>query len=73
MYANLKDSLNKKGISVTAAAALVGMPEATFRTKTFDRSFTIEEAFKIKDNLFPDMDIRFLFDRTTNLKEGGTV
>lgn len=39
MYANLNECLKKKGISINAAAALVHMPEATFRTKVQERSF----------------------------------
>lgn len=63
MYTNLIESLQKKGISLNAAAALVQMPEATFRTKVQDRSFYIEEAMKIKDNLFPELDLRYLFKK----------
>ena len=64
MYANLVDSMKKKGISFYAAAAAAGMPEATFRTKVQDRSFYFEEAIKIKRNLFPEMDLTFLFEKT---------
>lgn len=64
MYANLLNSLNSKGISVNAAAKLIEMPESTLRTKIYDRSFDLEEAFIIKDNLFPEYDIRYLFERT---------
>lgn len=61
MYANLIDSLRKKGISINAAAAAIRMPESTFRTKANDRSFSVEEAYLIKDNLFPEVDMRYLF------------
>jgi hypothetical protein len=64
MYKNLSDSLNKKGISTTAAAKLLNMPEATFRTKLNDRNFTVGEAFEVRDNLFPEYDIRFLFEKS---------
>lgn len=64
MYANLLSSLNCKGISVNAAAKVVGMPESTLRTKIYERSFDLEEAFMIRDNLFPEYDIRYLFERT---------
>ena len=33
MYSNLLDELNKKGISINAAAKIIDMPEATLRTK----------------------------------------
>ncbi|MBR1750241.1 MAG: DNA-binding protein [Ruminococcus sp.] len=63
MYANLIESLKKKGISLNAAAAATGMAEATFRTKVQGRSFYFEEAVKIKKNLFPEMDIFYLFEK----------
>ena len=66
MYANLNEHLKKKGLSMTAAANLLQMPEATFRTKLQDRSFSVEEAFKIKSNLFPEMDIFYLFQKESS-------
>ena len=63
MYANLSKELKKKGLSILAAANTLGMPEPTFRTKVNDRSFSVEEAFAIKDNLFPEFDIAYLFER----------
>lgn len=65
MYDNLRNALKAKGLSFNAAAAAVGMPEPTFRTKVQERSFNVEEAFFIKENLFPEMDMRFLFKRTS--------
>ena len=66
MYANLLESLKKKGISLNAAAAAAGMPEATFRTKAQDRSFYFEEAIRIRENLFPEMDLIYLFEKTVD-------
>lgn len=63
MYANLLENLQRKGISINAAALAIGMPEATFRTKIQDRSFYVEEAFYIKENLFPELDFKYLFKR----------
>ena len=50
-------------ISINAAAAAIQMPEATFRTKAQNRSFYFEEALEIRDNLFPELDLRFLFKK----------
>lgn len=66
MYANLRDSLNKKGLSLNAAAKIIGIPEPTFRTKVQERSFSVEEAFLIKENLFPEMDFAYLFKRSSD-------
>lgn len=65
MYSNLEKELKKKGLSVNAAALAIGMPEPTFRGKLTvkDRSFSIEEAVRIKMNLFPELDILYLFTR----------
>ena len=64
MHANLLENLQRKGISINAAALAIGMPEATFRTKVQDRSFYVEEAFYIKENLFPELDFKYLFKKS---------
>lgn len=65
MYTNLSNELKAKGLSINAAAAAIGMPEATFRGKMTvpDRTFSVDEAISIKLNLFPEMDIFYLFKR----------
>lgn len=63
MYANLMDQLNKKSISINAAAKIIDMPEATLRTKIQSRSFDVDEAFTLRDNLFPEFDMRYLFKK----------
>ena len=65
MYVNLENELKKKGLSVNAAAAAIAMPEPTFRGKLTvkDRCFSVDEAIKIKLNLFPELDIFYLFKR----------
>lgn len=63
MYSNLLDELNKKGISINAAAKIIDMPEATLRTKIQSRSFDVDEAFALRDNLFPEFDMRYLFKK----------
>ena len=67
MYANLLESLKRKGISLIAAAAAVDMPEAIFKEKALNGgSFFIEEAFTLKRKLFPEPEtsIAYLFERT---------
>lgn len=65
MYENLIKALKAKGISNNAAAAAIGMPETTFRGKiTTERSFYVEEALRIKQNLFPEMEVGYLFENT---------
>lgn len=63
MYANLNRCLMQKGISMNAAAKMLDMPEATFRTKLTERNFNVGEAMKINDHLFPEYDFRYLFKK----------
>ncbi len=72
MYANLMTCLKNKGISINAAATIVEMPEATFRTKAQERSFYFEEAIKIRDNLFPEYDLKYLFAKSDSQKGSET-
>lgn len=69
MYSNLIDNLQKKGISINAAAALMNMSESTFRTKVYERDFKFGEALKIRDNLFPELDLIYLFKKTESPTE----
>ena len=65
-YRRLMDALQSKGVSNRAAAATISMPEATFRVKINGQTeggFTMDEAIAIKTNLFPEMDIIYLFTR----------
>lgn len=61
-----RDGFTLLAMGFTGKAALaIGMPEPTFRGKLTikDRSFTFEEAARIKVNLFPELDIFYLFKR----------
>lgn len=66
MYSILEKELKAKGISINAAAAAIGMPEPTFRGKMSvkEREFSVSEAFRIKEELFPEMDFLYLFQLT---------
>lgn len=68
MYANLEKQLRSKGISINAAANAIKMPEATFRTKIKNRSFYTDEAFALKNCLFPEFDIMYLFQKDDDQK-----
>lgn len=66
MYECLSSAIKAKGLSFRAVAAAIGMPEPTFRSKINGRSecgFTVEEAFAIQENVFPEMDFKYLFKR----------
>ena len=62
-YANLKGEIAKRGITQSEIAALLKMHPNTVSNKiNGDSSFSIEEAFKIKQAFFPEMDLSYLFD-----------
>lgn len=66
MYPNLIEALKAKKISYYVAGAAIDMPEPTFRSKvegTVQCGFSVDDAFKIKYNIFPEYDIEFLFKR----------
>lgn len=62
MYPNLKEALARKDISQREIAAHLDIHENSIRNKiSGSSSFSIEEAFKVKDRFFPDYDLKYLF------------
>ena len=62
MLSNLKKAMLDKGISAAAIAALIGTTEKTVNNKLNGvTDFTLREAIKIRDNLFPEYDLYYLF------------
>lgn len=65
MYQNLKIELAKRDITNRKVAATLNIHENTVAYKlNGDGSFSIEEAFILKDELFPNLDLKYLFKRT---------
>lgn len=65
-YKRLLDAMQSKKLSNRAVAATIGMSEATFRVKVNGQTaggFSMDEAIDIRNNLFPEMDIIYLFTR----------
>lgn len=63
MYENLKIEMVKKGITNTQLAILLGVHVNSIANKILHGPFSIEEAFLIKNNYFPDLDITYLFEK----------
>ena len=63
MYENLKIEMVKKGITNTQLATLLGVHVNSIANKISHGPFSIEDAFLIKNNFFPDLDIAYLFER----------
>lgn len=64
MFLNLDKEIGANKMSWRSAALAIGMPEATFRHKITSGNFTVEEAFAIKERLFPKYTLEYLFERT---------
>ena len=61
MYENLKIEMVKKGITNAQLASLLGIHANSVANKIAHGPFSIEDAFLIKNILFPDLDIAYLF------------
>lgn len=59
---NVKKELSAKGISYTVVASLLGVADKTAWNKVKGEcEFTVSEALKVKQNLFPEFEISYLF------------
>lgn len=66
MYSNLDKEIYANKMSMRSVSSAIGMPESTFRSKITSGDFSISEAFKIKERLFPKYDLEYLFSKTEN-------
>lgn len=58
--------MKEKGISALAIANLIGTTEKTVNNIiNGDSDFTLSEALKIRDNLFPGLDLCYLYKPDT--------
>ena len=61
-YRNLKAEMARKDITIEAISKEIGVHRNSVSNKVNgSSSFSIEEAMKIKNNFFPDLDYRYLF------------
>lgn len=62
MLKNLRDAMAIKNITTVAVAKLIGTTEKTINNKlNGNTDFTLPEALTIKNNLFPEYDLCYLF------------
>lgn len=62
MLANLRKAMDDKRISTLALAQVISVTEKTANNKINEQTdFTLREALAVKDNLFPEYDLCFLF------------
>lgn len=61
---NLQKAMDEKGISIQAIASVTGEHRNTISNKIHGRTeFTIGEALRIKEALFPEYDLNYLFKK----------
>lgn len=64
MYSNLRAELARKGLTTSDIADILGISKKSARNKLYGRSsFTIEEAFKLRDVIAPEMTLDKLFEK----------
>lgn len=72
MYLNLEAEIIRRKIPKNDIANFIGKSYTTFIFKLSGKSnFTYEEALKIQEKFFPDMDIKYLFQKHVNEEKKG--
>lgn len=62
MYSNLKSLMDKYNVTQTKVADILGLHINSVHNKIYgDSSFSIEEAFKIKEYFFQAYELNYLF------------
>ena len=63
-YANLRGEMAKKGVLIEDIAALLGIHRNSVANKLKGScAFTTDEAMKIQEKYFPDLELKYLFKR----------
>ena len=61
-YSNLKAEMGRKNVTIEAVAKILEIHRKSVANKlNGTSSFTIEEAMKIKNTFFPNLEYRYLF------------
>nr|DAJ71525.1 MAG TPA: SOS-response transcriptional repressor [Caudoviricetes sp.] len=61
-YSNLKAEMGRKNVTIEAVAKILEIHRNSVANKlNGTSSFTIEEAMKIKNTFFPNLEYRYLF------------
>ena len=67
---NLKGEMAKRNITAEKFAQLLGIHRNSVANKiNGDSSFSIEEAMKIKEEYFPELELKYLFQKEPERKE----
>ena len=69
MECNLRKVMSEKNVSIEAVAGVLGLHRNSVRNKlTGESTFTIQEGFTLKRNLFPEYDLEYLFSENNQEK-----
>jgi len=69
MFINLKIEMLKKGVTVKVLSEKIGVSCKTYSNKMNGSSeFTRKEMYTIRDEIFPDKSIEYLFTMNSNAK-----
>lgn len=64
MFANLRNELDRKHIPMVSVAKVIGCSDKSLQNKLRGRTeFTMSEIFKINEELLPEFDLKYLFQR----------
>lgn len=62
-YPNLAANMAKKGLRFTRIAEIIGISPASFTLRYQGKThFKLDEAMRLRDLLFPDLSLEYLFD-----------
>lgn len=66
MLLNLKAEMARKRLTVEDLVRVTGLSATTIRNKIAGRTvFTVPEAIKVQQELFPEMDLQYLFSQVS--------
>lgn len=67
MLANLRIEMYKRKVTIESVAEYLAIHRNSVSNKLEgDTEFSIEEAFKVRDRFFPDLDMDYLFKKDEN-------
>lgn len=66
MLLNLKAEMVRHGVKVSDVAKVLRVSERTVRAKlTGESDFTVSEAFRLRDEVFPGLEFDYLFQQVS--------
>lgn len=71
MYLNLKNEMDRNFIPIEKVAEVLGIHRNSASNKiNGDSKFSVDEAFRLRDMLFPYADVQYLFKKINTINKG---